>query len=112
MTETKEQAEKNTIDVPEGMDVSGIDIYCKKHGKITDVVQTLALTKLEPDGKQKPSITYICPGCLAELYQHFQKEGLCGDIMIVPQFKPTNATEVEVKEDEKSPHADNEGKKE
>lgn len=106
MTETKEEAKKNMMDVPEGMEVSGIDVYCNWHGKITDVVQTLALTKLEPDGIQKPSITYICPGCLAELYQHFQKEGLCGEIMIVPQFKPTNATEVELKDEDKKTNED------
>jgi hypothetical protein len=49
---------------------------------------------------------------LSDLYVHFQKEKLIGDIQIVPQLAPENAKEIEGKEDEKGLkqglHADNE----
>lgn len=114
MTETKEEVEKKEqcFKIPEGMKVVGVNYFCTKHGKIDDVMQQLSLTKIGKDGKEHPSITYICPGCLSDLYVHFQKEKLIGDIQIVPQLAPENAKEVEVKEDEKGLkqglHADNE----
>lgn len=104
MTQTKDEVEKavDTLDIPKGQKVVGLEFFCSKHGKITEAVQSLSLMKIDENGKQVPSVTYICPGCLAELYQHFQKEGLCGGITIVPQTAPENAKEVEVTEEKKS----------
>ncbi len=104
MTQTKDEVEKavDTLDIPKGQKVVGLEFFCSKHGKITEAVQSLSLMKIDENGQQIPSVTYICPGCLAEIYQHFQKENLAGKIMIIPQTAPENAKEVEVKDNEQS----------
>ena len=75
-----------TMEIPEGKEISGAEVYCSKHGDITNAVSTIDITTLDSDNKQNTSVTFLCLRCLAEYYLKLQKTGEFGTIKISPIF--------------------------
>lgn len=113
--------EGKKLEVPEGKVLTGMRIYCSKHGDITQssrLLQHVIHKPANPETGEKETnekfMDVICLACMSDLLRSARDAGKIGQISVAPLFEDKEVVEkklAEIKEKEEAAKKEGEEKK-